>query len=202
MQKGKIDFNKVAELVKVFAQDILNDLQSNLTKSDSIASGNLYQSITWEPLKVMKTGVMFELILDSYYKYVDEGVQGRDSSLKAPNSQYKFKNKRPPYQPIKEWLRTKGYKPKDEFITKSQKERLDELSAIKRKKSSLRQKLKKKTMDEIMTSFAIATAYNIQKNGLKATNFYSSVVNEERFEKFRKDISEAFKQDIIISIKE
>jgi hypothetical protein len=57
-------------------------------------------------------------------------------------------------------------------------------------------------MDEIMTSFAIATALNIQKNGIKATNFYSDVVNEQRFDKFRKEIAEAFKQDIIISIKE
>jgi hypothetical protein len=53
-----------------------------------------------------------------------------------------------------------------------------------------------------MTSFAIATALNIQKNGIKATNFYSDVVNEQRFDKFRKEIAEAFKQDIIISIKE
>ena len=33
------------------------------------------------------------------------------------------------------------------------------------------------------------------------TNFYSSVVNESRFIKFAKDLSEAFKQDIIISLK-
>ena len=145
---------------------------------------------------------MFELIMDSYYKYVDKGVKGRDSSAKAPNSPYQYKDKRPPSGPIKEWLRTKGYKPKEEFITASQQKRLTELSGIKRKKSVLRTKLKKQTMDEIMTSFAIATALNIQKNGIKATNFYSDVVNEERFDKFRKDIAEAFKQDIIISIKE
>ena len=45
-------------------------------------------------------------------------------------------------------------------------------------------------------------AEGIRRKGLKATNFYSDVVNEERFNKFRKDIAEAFKQDVIISIKE
>ena len=202
MPKGKIDFNKVGELVFDFANGLLKDLQENLVNSDSMASGNLYQSISFEPLHITKTGIMFELIMDSYYKYVDKGVKGRDSSAKAPNSPYQYKDKRPPSGPIKEWLRTKGYKPKEEFITASQQKRLTELSGIKRKKSVLRTKLKKQTMDEIMTSFAIATALNIQKNGIKATNFYSDVVNEERFDKFRKDIAEAFKQDIIISIKE
>ena len=202
MPKGKIDFNKVGELVFDFANGLLKDLQENLVKSDSMATGNLYQSISFEPLHITKTGIMFELIMDSYYKYVDKGVKGRDSSAKAPNSPYQYKDKRPPIAPIKEWLMTKGYKPKEEFITASQQKRLTELSGIKRKKSVLRTKLKKQTMDEIMTSFALATALNIQKNGLKATNFYSDVVNEERFDKFRKEIAEAFKQDIIISIKE
>ena len=201
MPKGKIDFNKVGELVFDFANGLLKDLQENLVNSDSMASGNLYQSISFEPLHITKTGIMFELIMDSYYKYVDKGVKGRDSSAKAPNSPYQYKDKRPPSGPIKEWLTTKGYKPKEEFITASQQKRLTELSGIKRKKSVLRTKLKKQTMDEIMTSFAIATALNIQKNGIKATNFYSDVVNEERFDKFRKDIAEAFKQDIIISLK-
>jgi len=215
MPKGQIDFNKVGELVFDFANGLLKDLQDNLVKSDSMATGNLYQSISFEPLKITKTGIMFELIMDSYYKYVDKGVKGRDNSSKAPNSPYQYKDKSPPIAPIKEWLRTKGYKPNSEHtrdeegnITKRslisgvQQKRLSELSAIKRKKSKLRNKLKKQTMDEIMTSFAIATALNIQKNGLKATNFYSDVVNEERFNKFRKEIAEAFKQDIIISIKE
>ena len=202
MPNAKIDFNKVGELVFDFANGLLKDLQENLVNSDSMASGNLYQSISFEPLHITKTGIMFELIMDSYYKYVDKGVKGRDSSAKAPNSPYQYKDKRPPSGPIKEWLRTKGYKPKEEFITASQQKRLTELSGIKRKKSVLRTKLKKQTMDEIITSFAIATALNIQKNGIKATNFYSDVVNEERFDKFRKDIAEAFKQDIIISIKE
>lgn len=202
MQKGKIDFDKVAELVKDFAQGLVDDLTENLGKADAIATGNLAQSIGFKPLQIYKNGIIFELVMDSYYKYVDEGVKGRDSSTKAPFSQYQFKEKRPPYKPIKNWLISKGYKPKEEFISKSQQERLDELAKITRRKSVLKKKLKKQTMDEIMTSFAIATAYNIQKNGLRATNFYSSVVNQERFDKFAKDLSEAFKKDIIISLKE
>ncbi len=215
MQSDKIDFNKVGELVKTFAEDLVKDLQDGLVKSDAMATGNLYQSINFKPLIITKTGVMFELIMDSYYKYVDKGVKGRDNSSKAPNSPYQYKDKRPPIKPIKNWLIDKGYKPdfehtrneenkiiKRSLVSATQKKTLEQLSLMKGKKFNLKKKLKKQTMEDIMERFALATALNIQKNGLKATNFYSNVVNEERFNKFRKEIAEAFKQDIIISIKE
>jgi hypothetical protein len=214
MNGKNIDFNKVGDLVQTFAEGLVKDLQENLLKSDAIATGNLSQSINFEPLIITKTGVMFELIMDSYYKYVDKGVKGRDNSAKAPNSPYQYKDKRPPTKPIKDWLISKGYKPdfehtKDEnnkitkrsLVSATEKKTLEQLSLMKGKKFNLKKKLKKATMEDIMERFALATALNIQKNGLKATNFYSSVINEERFDKFKNELSEAFKQDIIISLK-
>lgn len=203
MPRGKIDFDKVAELVKVFATDIVKDLQENLVKSKAIATNNLYQSITFEPLHIYKTGIVFELMLDSYYKYVDKGVKGKDSSVKAPNSPYQYGNKLPPVSKLRQWISDKplSIKTSVDLIKRDSKGN----PIINKKTGKIMKKrpstLEKQTIEGEIEKAAFLMAENIRRKGLRATNFYSSVVNEERFDKFRKEIAEAFKQDIIISLK-
>lgn len=204
MQKGKIDFNKVAELVKDFANDLVKDLQANLFKSNINASNNLSQSITFEPLRIYKTGIVFQLMLDSYYKYVDQGVKGADESLRAPNSPFRYSNKIPPKSKLKQWIADKPISIRTSVdLIKKDKNGNPLINkktgkVMKRRPSTI----EKSTINDEIEKIAFLMAENIRRKGLKATNFYSSVVNEERFEKFRKEISEAFKQDIIISIKD
>ena len=204
MQSDKIDFNKVGELVFNFASDILKDLQSNLRDRGINASDNLSQSITFEPLHILKTGIVFELMLDSYYKYVDQGVKGADSSVKAPNSPFKYSNKLPPVSKLKQWIRDKPLmiKTSVDLIKKDSKGN----PIINKKTGKIMKKrpstVEKQTIESEIEKAAFLMAEGIRRKGLKATNFYSDVVNEERFDKFRKEIAEAFKQDIIISIKE
>lgn len=194
MPREKIDFDKVGELVFDFANGLLKDLQENLVKSDAMATGNLYQSINFEPLKITKTGIMFELIMDSYYKYVDQGVKGADSSEKAPLSPFKYSNKRPPVSKLKQWIRDKPINIKTSVdLTKLNKKGLP----VKRRATAQ----EKQTIEGEVEKIAFLIAEGIRRKGLKATNFYSDVVNEERFNKFAKELSEAFKQDIIISLK-
>lgn len=204
MPKGRVDFNKVAELVKAFATDILKDLQSNLDKGNINASENLRQSITFEPLRIMKTGIMFELMLDKYYKYVDKGVKGADSSLRAPNSPYQYGKDRPPTSKLKEWIAAKplSIKTSVDLIKRDSKGN----PLINKKTGKIMKKrpstAEKETIESEIEKAAFLMAENIRRKGLRATNFYSSVVNEERFNQFAKDLSEAFKQDIIIKLKE
>jgi hypothetical protein len=204
MQSDKIDFNKVGELVFNFASDILKDLQSNLRDRGINATDNLSQSITFEPLHILKTGIVFELMLDSYYKYVDQGVKGADSSAKAPNSPFKYSNKLPPVSKLKQWIRDKPLmiKTSVDLIKKDSKGN----PIINKKTGKIMKKrpstVEKQTIESEIEKAAFLMAEGIRRKGLKATNFYSDVVNEERFDKFRKEIAEAFKQDIIISIKE
>jgi hypothetical protein len=203
MPKGNIDFNKVGELVFNFASDILKDLQSNLRDRGINASDNLSQSITFEPLHILKTGIVFELMLDSYYKYVDQGVKGADSSAKAPNSPFKYSNKLPPVSKLKQWIRDKPLmiKTSVDLIKKDSKGN----PIINKKTGKIIKKrpstIEKQTIEGEIEKAAFLMAEAIRRKGLKATNFYSDVVNEERFNKFRKEIAEAFKQDIIISLK-
>jgi hypothetical protein len=204
MPRDKIDFNKVAELVKDFANDLVKDLQANLFKSNINASNNLSQSITFEPLRIYKTGIVFELMLDSYYKYVDQGVKGADESLRAPNSPFQYRDKIPPKSKLKQWIADKplSIRTSVDLIKKDKKGN----SLINKKTGKVMKRrpstIEKTTINDEIEKVAFLMAENIRRKGLKATNFYSSVVNEERFEKFKKEISEAFKQDIIISIKE
>lgn len=203
MQSDKIDFNKVGELVFNFASDILKDLQSNLRDRGINATDNLSQSITFEPLHILKTGIVFELMLDSYYKYVDQGVKGADSSAKAPNSPFKYSNKLPPVSKLKQWIRDKPLmiKTSVDLIKKDSKGN----PIINKKTGKIMKKrpstVEKQTIESEIEKAAFLMAEGIRRKGLKATNFYSDVVNEERFNKFRKEIAEAFKQDIIISLK-
>ena len=203
MPSEKIDFNKVAELTKEFASNILKDLQDNLVKSNAMATGNLYQSITWEPLQILKTGIVFELMLDSYYKYVDKGVKGKDSSAKASNSPYQYNDKIPPVSKLRQWIRDKPLmiKTSVDLIKRDSKGN----PLINKKTGKIMKKrpstVEKETIESEIEKVAFLMAEGIRRKGLKATNFYSDVVNEERFNKFAKDLSEAFKQDIIISLK-
>lgn len=203
MPKGKIDFDKVGELVFNFASDILKDLQSNLRDRGINASDNLSQSITFEPLKIMKTGIVFELMLDSYYKYVDKGVKGANSSELAPNSPFKYSNKIPPVSKLRQWIRDKPLviKTSIDLIKRDSKGN----PIINKKTGKIMKKrpstAEKETIESEIEKVAFLMAEGIRRKGLKATNFYSDVVNEERFNKFAKELSEAFKQDIIISLK-
>ena len=203
MPSEKIDFNKVAELTKEFASNILKDLQDNLVKSNAMATGNLYQSITWEPLQILKTGIVFELMLDSYYKYVDKGVKGKDSSSKAPGSPYQYNDKIPPVSKLRQWIRDKPLmiKTSVDLIKRDSKGN----PLINKKTGKIMKKrpstVEKETIESEIEKVAFLMAEGIRRKGLKATNFYSDVVNEERFNKFAKELSEAFKQDIIISLK-
>lgn len=203
MPKGNIDFNKVGELVFDFANGLLKDLQDNLRERGINASDNLTQSITFQPLQILKTGIVFELMLDSYYKYVDQGVKGADSSAKAPNSPFKYSNKLPPVSKLQQWIRDKPLMIKTSVDLTKRDSKGNPL--INKKTGKIMKKrpstVEKETIEGEIEKVAFLMAEGIRRKGLKATNFYSDVVNEERFNKFAKDLSEAFKQDIIISLK-
>jgi len=186
MQKGKIDFNKVGDLVYQFAEDLIKDLQANLDKAQGKfnspinSSFSLRQSITFEPLRITQNGVQFDLKLNEYYKWVDEGRKPGD---------------RPPVDDILQWINTKPLIIQSKVdLTKVNKKGL----VVKRRASAI----EKLTIEEEKRKVAYLIARKIERKGTTATNFYSSVVTEERFNKFAKDLSEAFKQDIIISIKD
>ena len=185
MPNAKIDFNKVGDIVYDFADNLLKDLQKNLDKrqgkfnSPINASGNLRQSINFEPLKITQFGITFQLVLDDYYIWVDQG--------RKPGN-------RPPIDAILKWISNKPLKIQSKVdLSKINKKGL----TVKRRATTT----EKITIDEERRRAAELIADKIERKGTSKTNFYSDVVNESRFIKFAKELSEAFKQDIIISLK-
>lgn len=76
------------------------------------------------------------------------------------------------------------------------------IKPINTKKIKGDRKTKKIKKDKANRQLAYLIARKIQKKGIKPTNFYSDVVNDTFKEKFREDISKAFKDDVLISVRE
>ena len=194
MQSDKIDFNKVGDLLEDLGNKILKDLQKNIDSKNLIASANLRQSISFE-VKIFATTIQLSLSLADYYKFMDKGVKGAKDSSKAPNSPYSYKNKMPPRDAILEYIKTKPLQIKSSLdLTKLNKK------GIKVKRRATEEE--KKTKEDERNLAAILIQKNIYNKGLKATNFYSDVVNDSLIDEFSKKLSEAFKQQIIIKFKE
>lgn len=86
------------ELEKIRDQ-IIKDSKNNLAQQGK--TGKLYESIEGTPVKKNKDGYSFEIKMEDYGKFQDQGVKGKDPSKvkggdkaikgqQAPNSPYKF----------------------------------------------------------------------------------------------------------------
>lgn len=67
---------------------------------------------------------------------------------------------------------------------------------------TLKGKSKKIKRDKAYKALAYVIARGIARNGIKPTHFYSKVVNDNFKEQFKTDIAKAFKQDVLVSVRE
>jgi hypothetical protein len=116
------DFAKTGELSAIesvlsdFGNEMQEGLQKELSKTGKygttqIDSANLYQSINFNA-EVFGSIFKFQLKLADYYDYVNKGVKGYKSSLKSPNSPYRFGIKQPPVtSQFKLWARKRQLNP-------------------------------------------------------------------------------------------
>ena len=77
-----------AEL-KRFGKVVVKEAKTALTKKDKNVTSELYNSIRFES-KVSKNSFELSFYMKDYGKFQDRGVKGKSSSLKSPNSPYKF----------------------------------------------------------------------------------------------------------------
>lgn len=77
-----------AEL-KRFGKVVVKEAKTALTKQDRNVKKELYNSIRFDS-KVSKNSFELSFYMKDYGKFLDKGVQGKVSSLKSPNSPYKF----------------------------------------------------------------------------------------------------------------
>jgi hypothetical protein len=72
-----------------FKKYVIQQSKSNLSKQGRNVSSKLYNSIKGEA-KVMPNSFSLEFMMEEYGAYLDQGVKGKNSSTKAPNSPFKF----------------------------------------------------------------------------------------------------------------
>ncbi|MEY3500844.1 MAG: hypothetical protein RL308_2513, partial [Bacteroidota bacterium] len=80
---------EVDKTIKKFRDYVIQQSRSNLTKSRHNNTKGLYNSIKGEVV----TDKGFSIVgfsMDDYGMFVDKGVKGKTSSLKAPNSPFQF----------------------------------------------------------------------------------------------------------------
>jgi len=108
-----------AEIYKAldrFVKHVTSRAKANLTNGDRNVSKRLYNSIKGEvTINSERTTVKF--FMDKYGDFQDQGVKGKNSSAKAPNSPFKFGSGRGKAggltQSIQKWVEARRFQFKD-----------------------------------------------------------------------------------------
>lgn len=144
-----------------FGKRVVKEARTSLTKQRINVSKELYNSINYD-LKVSKNSFEFTLNMVDYGKFIDKGVQGKKSNAKAPNSPFKYRDKRPPTKVFDKWSIKRGIAPRNEkgqFLSRQQ------------------------------NNFRIANA--VYNYGIKTTNFFSKPF-ESAFKSLPDELTEAY----------
>jgi len=168
----------VEDIFLKYRAELIADLRESLIRVNRDQPGDLLQSVD-AFVKVNSNNVSFELVMNDYWKFVDEGVDGTQKSV---GSQFKYKKngKRIPLDAMKKFIASHGYAPKQ------------------LKKTDKKVKRKTKTIDrqKAFNSFAFAIGVNLKKFGVKPTHFFTDVINDDLKKRLTKDITLALKKDI------
>lgn len=79
----------VTEELNSFGKYLVTQSRANLTRKGKKNTSRLYKSLDYE-VKVNKNSFEFSFLMEDYGDFVDKGVKGAKSSLKAPTSPFRF----------------------------------------------------------------------------------------------------------------
>ena len=98
--------------LKKFKDYVIQQSRSNLTKGRHNFTKSLYNSIKGES-KAYPRSYLLSFSMDEHGYYQDQGVRGKSSNIKAPNSPFKFGSgtgkKGGLTEGIKKWVRAKRF---------------------------------------------------------------------------------------------
>jgi len=153
----------------------------NLNNADRVASGTLADSIApREPVKAGK-GVYIDVELASYYKFIDQGVNGTKTNRGAP---YNYKPTRPSpnmKEALKAWLISEG--------SKQTKMKYKPITARETRRAV--KPAKPMTIDQQ----AYQAAAGVKRKGQKRTLFWTNAIKE-----VEKDIAKTIGEKLTLVI--
>lgn len=196
----------IAEQMLIFYGKQFNDeVQKNLNKSGSIASGKIGDLVV---PKVNKFGNDYEMYLgydednpaSVYYKFINKGVRGAGGANARPkkvasDSPYQYKNAYPNKKmatSILQWYRLGKAKTTSETQTKK-------LSKTQRKSKKLKQAVNKANS---LKALAYATASAIKRDGLKTTAYFDNAIKAVFNKEFFATMATAFGGDVQLQIRQ
>lgn len=110
------ELKEVQQVLKRFKDYVIQQSRSNLSKGGKNVSKELYNSLKGEVITEDDYSIV-GFSMAEYGSYQDQGVKGKTSSLKAPNSPFKFgsgKGKRGGLtKSILKWVQVKGFQFRD-----------------------------------------------------------------------------------------
>jgi hypothetical protein len=163
------DAHPITKLLQEYGQMWVDCLNANIDKKQLIQTGELKQSIKYDPRIARGKVFVLKLLIADYYKFVDQGVKGAVSSAKAPNSPFKYGSGKGKKGGLREgmikWVREKN------------------LGGLKAEVN--------------LESWAGYLAYKIYMEGKEPTYFYSDCITEESVNELRQKLAQQVKQDMI-----
>jgi len=196
----------IAEQMLIFYGKEFNDeVQKNLSKSGSIASGKIGDLVV---PKVNKFGNDYEMYLgydkdnpaSVYYKFINKGVRGVGGVNAKPkkvasDTPYQYKTPYPNKKmatSILQWYRLGKAKTTSETQTKK-------LSKTQRKNKKLKQVVNKANS---LKNLAYATAAAIKRDGLRTTSYFDNAVKAVFNKEFFATMAIAFGGDVQLQIRQ
>ena len=176
----------IEEVLAVIRQETIDALTDSLYEVDRVSTGELVQSISVD-IPIQDDEVSFILSMEDYWKFVDEGVDGTSKSVGSP---YKFKKKNIKQRAVLEFIANRGISA-GRIATH-----------YKNSKGAMVRRKKPMPGDKARKTLAFLIGRSMAKNGIKPTNFYTNVINEEWKKDFTKKIAIALGNDIKIAFKE
>lgn len=113
-----MNFKETREELNKFAKYVIQQSRSNLTKGKKNNTSELYKSLKYD-IDEKEDGIYLNIYMSDYGDFVDKGVKGANPSLvkngkqKAPNSPFKYTNKKPPASFISQWAKQKNFRLRD-----------------------------------------------------------------------------------------
>lgn len=107
------------KLLEKYKKYVIQQARANLSKGRNNVSKTLYNSLKGEIVTEDDYAIV-AFRMELYGQFLDEGVKGafpnliKNGKQKAPNSRFKFTNKRPPSGPIAEWAKKRNIRLRDE----------------------------------------------------------------------------------------
>lgn len=182
--QGFKELGVMEAMLAEYIGEFLTAAARNLNENDSISTGSLEESMTFE-IAPSGGGYVVNFLANDYYKFVDQGVKGVGPGNKNTSSPYSFKYVNPSkshVQAIKKWIQ-------DNSLTAM-------VMDINRYGATGRER-KGKTMPQDRAAYVVARS--IKRKGLRATNFWQNAF-DTTFADFGQKMSQALGVSLVVNL--